>query len=204
MKRVLYVRVSTLEQKTDRQKVDAGAYDLLLEDKCSGAIPFFERPAGSKLKLLIADGSFPRFTLHVTSIDRMGRDLRDIVNTIYFFTQHQIPIFFISQGLVTMDADGKENPISKMVITMLGVVGEMERNQIKERQREGIAAAKLKGAYTGRKAGSMEDAATFLTKSGNKAVVKYLRQGMSATRAAKLAGVSRTTATKVSHLVAKL
>ena len=46
--RVKYVRVSSLDQKTDRQTVDAKSYDLVIEDKCSGSIPFFEREGGKK------------------------------------------------------------------------------------------------------------------------------------------------------------
>ena len=50
--RVLYTRVSTLEQKTDRQTVNSSLYDLVVEDKCSGSIPFFEREGGKKIPLL--------------------------------------------------------------------------------------------------------------------------------------------------------
>ena len=49
-KKILYTRVSTLEQKTDRQKVNEKDFDLVIEDKCSGAIPFFERTGGKEIK----------------------------------------------------------------------------------------------------------------------------------------------------------
>jgi DNA invertase Pin-like site-specific DNA recombinase len=78
-------------------------------------------------------------------MDRLGRDLRDVLNTIHFFTVNKITIHFECQGLSTLDKDGKENAISKMMIAILGTVGEMERNQIKERQAEGIKIAKLQG-----------------------------------------------------------
>ena len=45
---MFYVRVSTLEQKTDRQRVNEREYDLIVEDKCSGSIPFFEREGEKK------------------------------------------------------------------------------------------------------------------------------------------------------------
>ena len=51
--RVLYCRVSSLDQKTDRQKVNEKEYKLVVEDKCSGAIPFFERPGGNEIRKLI-------------------------------------------------------------------------------------------------------------------------------------------------------
>lgn len=128
--KVLYVRVSTLEQKTDRQRVNEKDFDLVIEDKCSGAISFFEREGGKEIKKLVDEGLLK--TLSVWQIDRLGRDLRDIMNTIHYFNQKGICINFVSQGLNTLDNEGKENAISKMIISILGIVGEMERNQIKE------------------------------------------------------------------------
>src|ERR1035437_10010127 len=139
---VLYCRVSTLDQKTDRQKVNEKDFQLLVEDKCSGSIPFFERVGGKEIKKLVDEGILT--SLSVWQIDRLGRDLRDIINTIHYFTQKKLCIHFISQGLTTIDPRGKENPISKRIISTLGIVGEMERSQIKERQIEGIRIAKLK------------------------------------------------------------
>lgn len=147
--KILYTRVSSLEQRTDRQRVTENEFDLVVEDKCSGAIPFFEREGGKEIKKLLDNGILKN--LSVWQIDRLGRDLRDIINTIHYFNERKISIHFLSQGLMTLDPQGQENPISKMMISILGVVGEMERNQIKERQREGIRIAKMKGAYNGRK-----------------------------------------------------
>ena len=86
--KVLYCRVSTLDQKTDRQKVNEKDFQLLVEDKCSGAIPFFERPGGSEIKKLVDEGILT--SLSVWQIDRLGRDLRDIINTIHYFTQKKL------------------------------------------------------------------------------------------------------------------
>src|SRR6476620_9954525 len=100
----LYCRVSTLDQKTDRQKVNEKEYGLVVEDKCSGAIPFFERHGGKEILKLIGKGVLT--SLAVWSIDRLGRDLRDIINTIHYFNEHKISIHFISQGLTTLDENG--------------------------------------------------------------------------------------------------
>lgn len=54
--KVLYVRVSTLDQKTDRQRVTEKDFDLVIEDKCSGAISFFEREGGKQIKKLVDEG----------------------------------------------------------------------------------------------------------------------------------------------------
>ena len=169
--KVLYCRVSTLDQKTDRQRVTEKDFNLVVEDKCSGAVPFFEREGGKEIKNLLEKGV--KISLSVLSIDRLGRDLRDIINTIHFFTENKIAIHFISQGLLTLDDAGKENAISKMMISILGIVGEMEKVQIRERQFEGIKIAKLKGFYKGRVIGSKEDTLHFLAKDKNQKALQY-------------------------------
>ena len=194
----LYCRVSTLDQKTDRQKVNETDFSLVIEDKCSGAVPFFEREGGKEILKLINKGALT--TLTVWTIDRLGRDLRDIINTIHFFTEKKISISFISQGLTTLDKNGKENPISKMMISILGVVGEMERSQIKERQLEGIKIAKLKGSYKGRVSGSNEDTLAFLSKKKNKEALAFLKKGYKAIEVAKLTDLHLNTITKIKKL----
>jgi DNA invertase Pin-like site-specific DNA recombinase len=196
--KVLYTRVSSIEQKTDRQRVNENDFDLVVEDKCSGSIPFFEREGGKEVLKLIDKGILT--SLGVLQIDRLGRDLRDIINTIYFFNEKKIPIIFISQGLRTLDENNQENPISKMMISVLGIVGEMERTQIKERQREGIRIAKLKGTYLGRKEGSKEDVFQFLNKPKNKKALEYLKKGYKCNEVSKLTELNINTITKIKKL----
>jgi DNA invertase Pin-like site-specific DNA recombinase len=200
--KVLYTRVSTLDQKTDRQRTNEGDFDLVIEDKCSGSIPLFEREGGKKILKLIENDI--DFTLSVWSIDRLGRDLRDILNSIHFFNQKSISITFLSQGLRTLDENGEENSISKMIISILGVVGEMERKQILERQREGIEIGKLKGVYTGRKKGTSENPIDFLNKSKNKKVVDLLKKGYQGTEISKILGVHINTITKIKKMIKKV
>lgn len=195
--KVRYSRISSISQNLDRQKVK-GSYDKIVEDKCSGSIPFFKRPGGQEILKYIQHGVLKE--LQVWEIDRLGRNLRDILNTIHFFTEKRIPIHFINQGLKTIDESGKENPIAKLMISILATVGEMERNQIRERQREGIELAKLKGKYLGRKEGSKESVLDFLSKPKNKQVLDYLKKGYKAKEAAKLAEVHVNTVTKIKKL----
>ena len=171
---VLYIRVSTLDQNLERQRTSEKNYDLVIEDRCSGGIPFFERPGGQKIQGLITKGLT---SISVVQIDRLGRDLRDIVNVIHLFSKHKICIHFISQGLRTLEADGKENPISSLIIGVLAIVAQMEKTQILERQYEGIKLAKARGVYKGRKAGTGEDVLAFLSKDKNKKALEYLRKG---------------------------
>jgi DNA invertase Pin-like site-specific DNA recombinase len=197
--RILYARTSTFSQSTDRQRVFEKNYDLVVEDKCSGIVPFFEREGGRRISDLLSKGVVS--SISVWEIDRLGRSLHDILNVVSKFTSLQIPIEFINQGLRTIDENGSENPISKMIISILGVVGEMERTMIKERQREGIELAKLKkNVYLGRKIGSSEDVLDFLSKSKNKTALGYLKKGYKNSEVSKIVGLHPNTITKIKKL----
>jgi len=197
--KVLYVRISSLDQKTDRQRVQESEFNLVIEDKVSGSVPFFERQVGKMVLDLVEKGEIEE--LSVFQIDRLGRDVRDIVNTIHFFTERQICISFISQGLKTLNPDKTENSISKMVINILGIVSEIERTQILERQRQGIDLAKSKGVYKGRKTGTQEDTLKFLSKPKNKKVIELLRKGYKSSDISTLVGVHINTITKIKKVL---
>jgi DNA invertase Pin-like site-specific DNA recombinase len=197
--KVLYVRTSTLEQKTDRQRVNEKDFELVVEDKCSGTINLFDREGGKQLLRLIEKGALTE--LYVWQIDRLGRCLLDILSNIKFLTEKKICIHFISQGLSTIQPDGTENNITKMIISILGTLAEMERNISRERQMEGIMVAKLKGdVYTGRKKGSSEDIYKFLSKPKNLKALEYIKKGYKNVEVAKIVGLHYNTVTKIKRL----
>jgi DNA invertase Pin-like site-specific DNA recombinase len=196
---ILYTRVSSIDQKTDRQRVNELDFKIIVEDKCSGSIPFFEREGGKEILRYIEKGVMVS-CLSIWTIDRLGRNLRDILNTIHFFSERKIPIVFLSQGLRTIDEDNKENSITKLMISILGTVGEMEKSQIRERQLEGIRIAKFRGIYKGRQEGTVEDVHTFLNKPKNKKALEYIKKGYKLTEAARLANVHINTMTKIKKL----
>jgi DNA invertase Pin-like site-specific DNA recombinase len=193
--KVSYIRVSSLEQNTSRQRVNDEDFDVVIEDKCSGAIAFFEREGGKEIKKYLDEGMIQ--SLSVWQIDRLGRDLRDIMNTIHYFNEKGVCIHFVAQGLSTLDNEGKENAISKLIFSILGIVGDMGRKQIRENQMEGIRIAKLKGSYTGRRIGSKEDVLAFLSKEKNKKAIDYLKKGYKGVEISKLTGVHINTITKL-------
>ena len=197
--RVHYQRVSSLLQNTERQKVDEKNYDLLFEDKCSGAVPFFERQSGMKIKEMCDKGDLTQIS--VLQIDRLGRNMLDILNTIHYFSQRKVCVHFLSQGLRTIEEDGTENPISKMMISILGVVSEMEKNLIRERQLEGIKLAKIKGVYKGRKSDTKEDPLKFLSKPKNQRVIEYLKKGYKGCEISKIVGVNPNTISKIKKVM---
>jgi DNA invertase Pin-like site-specific DNA recombinase len=197
--KVLYVRISSIEQKTDRQRVNASDYDYVVEDRISGSTKFSERNGGKEIMDLVEKGQLTE--LSVWQIDRLGRNMLDIVNTIHYFSSRGICIHFIQQGLKTLHTDGTENPISKLIINILGVISEMERNQIKERQYQGIQIAKARGVYKGRIEGTKEDVLTFLSKTKNKKAVELLKKGYKGTEVSKIVGIHLNTISKIKKLI---
>ena len=91
-----------------------------------------------------------------------------------------------------------------MIISILGVVAEMERNLIKERQKEGIAIAKANGVYKGRKEGTSTSTLDFLNKPKNKIAVERLKLGLKKTEVAKITGLHINTITKISQALKKV
>ena len=187
-----YIRVSTLEQNTDRQTNFEG---LTYIDKCSGSTPFNER---NEAKRLLANESITE--VHVHSIDRLGRNTLDIMHTIQNFTSKGINVISEKEGLQTI-VNGKENPIAKMMIGILGTLAEFELNRSKERQSEGIANAKRKGVYVGRKEGSKESTEQFLNKKLTQTIIRHLKAKESIRRCALLSGASIGTVQKVKELL---
>ncbi len=192
-----YARVSSLDQKTDRQLTDVSGMTVF-EDRCSGAIPFQDRPAGKRVIKTLTKGDLEELVVH--SLDRLGRNLLDILETIELFTEHGVGIQIKQQGLRTLDDSGRPNPTSRLIISILGVVAEMERSQIRERQLEGIAIAKAKGMYLGRKPGSFETRDRFLQKPRTKKIVQYLRDGYKGSEIQKLLDCSPNTISKVKRI----
>lgn len=192
-----YVRVSTLDQNTDRQLADTSGM-VVFEDKCSGGIPFQDRPAGKRVMDVLESGDLEGLVVH--SLDRLGRDLLDILQTIKTFNDAGVPIEIRKESLRTLDENGKPNPTATMVISVLGVVAEMERQQIRERQLEGIAVAKARGKYLGRKPGSVEGRKRFLSKPRTRKIVDYLRKGYKGTEIQRIMGCSPNTISKVRRL----
>lgn len=187
-----YIRVSTTEQNTQRQE---GFNGITYIDKCSGSIEFKERP---KAKALLRNKDITE--VHVHSIDRLGRSTLDIMQTIQYFTNNNINVVSTKEGLQTI-VNGKENPIAKMMIGILGTLAEFELTRIKERQLEGIANLKSKGGYLGRTPGSKESMETFLEKKSTKEILKYLKQKESIKRTALLSQSSEGKVKKVKRLI---
>ena len=194
--KVLYTRVSTIDQNLGRQQVDASNYQIVIEDKISGSVPFFDRPGGARVKSLVEKGV--DIELSVWQIDRLGRSIIDILSTIHYFTSKNICISFVAQNLRTLNDDGKENAITKLIINILGSVGEMGRSAILEMTQEGRELAKLQGKFLGRKKGTSESTIQFLEK--HKKPIDLLKKGYKGVEVAKICNISLNTITKIKKL----
>src|SRR3954467_10411103 len=139
--RIGYIPGSTLDQQTERQ-LDGIALDQTFTDKASGKDT--KRP---QLELLLR---FARRgdTVVVHSMDRLARNLDDLRRLVRILTGKGVRVEFVKEQLTFT---GEDSPMASLLLSVMGAFAEFERALILERQREGIAAAKQRGAYTGRK-----------------------------------------------------
>ncbi|WP_435255455.1 recombinase family protein [Tenacibaculum sp. A30] len=193
-----YNRVSTANQSLERQLAKQNPDEVLYNDIVSGSVAFNERLKGKELlnDILAKKVNY----VSVSSIDRLGRNLMDILETLELCNKNGVTIKVDNLGIESM-VDGKINQVFKLIISVLGNVAEMERDNILERQREGIAIAKAKGVYKGRERGSVESDEDVLLKY--KGVVKLLKEGYSIRKTAKLEDVSHGTVQKVRKILNK-
>lgn len=193
-----YNRVSTANQSLERQLAKQNPDELLYNDVVSGSVAFCERVRGKELLEDIQAGKVNY--LSVSSIDRLGRSLMDVLATLEMCNNSGATIKVDNLGIESM-VEGKVNQVFKLIVSVLGNVAEMERENILERQREGIAIAKAKGVYKGRERGSVESDEVVLRKY--KQVVKLLNEGFSIRKTAKLSDVSNATVLKVKKILEK-
>ena len=140
MARIGYVRVSTEEQNTARQErilKDAGCEKIFM-DKMSGKDT--NRPQLQKMLEYVREGD----TLYVESISRLARSTRDLLNLIEQLQAKDVAFESEKEKIDTTTPQGK------FMLTVFAAMADLEREQIRQRQREGIAIAKTEGKYKGR------------------------------------------------------
>lgn len=137
-----YVRASTEEQKTVRQEIIMLELEVekVFIDKASGKRGA-ERPQLEKMLQFVREGD----TVVVESFSRFARSTRDLLDLVEQLQNKGVQ--FISQK----ESIDTESPQGKFMLTVFGAMAELEREQILQRQKEGIAAAKAAGKYKGRK-----------------------------------------------------
>jgi len=171
MTKIGYARVSTIDQdfEIQQQRLKAEGCVIVRAEKVSGA----NRDGRTELATIIEflrEGD----ELLVTRLDRLGRDTRDVLNIVHECEQRGAFVTILDPHVSTRGEMGH------VILTVLGMVAQMERRFIKERQREGIAKAKTAGAYKGGKA-----------RLDHELIRRLHREGLGPSAIAKAANCSR-------------
>lgn len=145
--RVGYIRVSSIDQRVERQ-LDGVALDRTFTDKASGKD--VRRPELEAMVGFVRDGD----TVVVHSMDRLARNLDDLRHIVRTLSAKGVRVDFVKEQL---SFTGEDNPMGTLLMSVMGAFAEFERSLIRERQREGIALAKARGAYRGRRRSLSDD-----------------------------------------------
>ncbi len=173
--RIGYVRVSSFDQNPVRQleQVEVGK---VFTDKASGKDT--QRPELDSLLAFVREGD----TVVVHSMDRLARNLDDLRRLVQKLTRRGVRIEFVKECLTFT---GEDSPMANLMLSIMGAFAEFERALIRERQKEGIALAKQRGAYRGRKKALSPDRAAEL--------LQRVKAGEQKAKLAREFGISRET-----------
>ncbi len=140
--RIGYVRVSTLEQHEERQKielVDKAKVEKIFLDKLSGKST--ERPQLQAMIEFAREGD----TIYVSEFSRLARSTKDLLDIVQKLKEKQVQVISLKENFDT------STPAGELAMTMFAAIATFERKIMLERQKEGIALAKEQGRYKGRK-----------------------------------------------------
>ena len=202
---VIYARVSSASdrQSTDRQVADLRAFakkegiDVVGEYEEHGSGAREDRPELLRCMEFLKGGGCS--TLLVSEISRLGRTVKGVVNTIDELTKADVNVYVQDINLWTLLPDGSENPMAKVILTVLALGAELERKSIVSRLNSGRERAKEKGVKMGRPEGSRMSDEDLLKKYPD--VAKKLRKGLSIREVAKLCGRSVSTVQRVKKIL---
>ena len=176
---VSYLRVSSKEQNLARQLEAMKPYniseDCLFIDKQSGKNT--DRPKFQEMMRFVRKGD----TIYVEDLSRLSRSMTDLLKTLEELDSRGVKVVSLKENIDTSSAMGR------MLIKFIAMLNEFERDNLLERQREGIECAKQEGKYKGRKPKKYEDGLLELT-------LTRVRQGeISKSEASRILKVTRQT-----------
>ena len=205
MNTIIWSRVSSVSQDNQRQilnlkqvAIDKGwTVKRVFEETVSGTVKTTERKEFNKL---LEYSSLNKISIILVSeISRIGRKVVDILTTVETFHKKGIALYIQQFNMLSLE-DGKENQMVMMMLQMLSIGAELENNQRRQRQLEGIALAKLQQKYTGRQTGSKADKQKQLEKY-SKVVDLLKKSDLSIRRIAGITDRSINTVIKVKKLI---
>lgn len=181
MANVAYVRVSTVDQHEDRQieALEKHGIDKWYIEKISAKDT--NRPQLQAMLDYVRDGD----TVYIHDFSRLARNTKDLLEIVELLESKGVSLVSNKENVDT------STPSGKLMLTMIGAIAEFERANLLERQREGIAIAKQKGVYKGRKAIEIDDSKFEIEYN------RYMSREINKTELAKILGVSRPTLDKM-------
>ena len=171
-----YVRVSSMEQKVDRQLIAYDKADIIYIDKMTGKSR--ERPELQRMLKELQPNDF----VVVKSVDRLSRSTRDMLELVDTIKSKGAFLKILDMKVDT------NTPLGEFFITVVAALAQLEQQTIRERTLEGIAIAKAEGKYVGRKRGSIT-----LKGDALKRFIYFYKLGMNKNKLSKEFGVPRST-----------
>ena len=178
---VAYIRVSTVEQNEERQVEGMRGYKIekWFTEKVSAKDT--NRPQLQAMLDYVREGD----VVHVHDFSRLARSTKDLLDIVERLNQKGVALVSNKENI------DSSTPTGKLMLTMIGAIAEFERTNLLERQREGIAIAKQKGVYKGRKEVKIDNFESYY--------LRYKNREYSKTSLAKELGISRPTLNKLIH-----
>lgn len=173
--KVAYVRVSTLDQNEERQVEALKKYNIekWYIEKISAKD--MQRPKLNEMLDFVRDGD----SVYILSFDRLARSTKDLLNITELFEQKNVSMISLKENFDT------STPTGRLLLTMIAAINTFERENILERQKEGIMIAKRKGKYVGKKVKEIKDFETHYK--------RYLSREVSKNQLSKELKISRPT-----------
>jgi DNA invertase Pin-like site-specific DNA recombinase len=179
--KVAYIRVSTVEQNEERQikAIEPFGIDKWYIEKVSGKDT--NRPKLRELLDYVREGD----VLYIHDFSRLARSTKDLLEIVETLTRKNVTLHSNKENIDT------STPTGKLMLTMIGAIAEFERQNLLERQREGIAIAKAKGKYKGRKVKTID------REKFDKEYNRYLKREINKKQLSEVLNVSRPTLDKL-------
>lgn len=176
---IAYVRVSTVDQNEQRQIQGLEKYsiDKWFKEKVSAKDT--NRPKLQEMLEFAREGD----NIYIWDFSRLARSTKDLLELVELIQEKKINLISVKENLDT------STPTGRLMLSMIGAINQFERENLLERQREGIAIAKAKGKYKGRKEISIENFKEYYE--------KYMRREVSKSGLAKELNISRPTLDKL-------
>lgn len=177
---IAYVRVSTIEQNEARQieGLEKHNIDKWFIEKISAKD--MNRPKLSEMLDFVREGD----TVYIHDFSRIARSTKDLLNIIEFLNNKKVHLVSNKENIDT------STPTGKLLVTVIGAINEFERQNILERQKEGIAIAKREGKYKGRKAINIDDNFKIQYE-------RYIRREINKSEMSAILNISRPTLNKL-------